>query len=204
MHGWFHPIHLIGRKCLHFDKTRSSRSFLTVQLGSLEFFLNGTELPLNSGILANSGNLINHWSMNLSQMCPAEAVVSSWSFTQEVVGSNPCDNKYFLSLSLLNSVETFRKSSIVIHNIQLWRQLSWKNGLSSCTAHSIRFEHLKNNWYWICGHRKSQQTGLISGMNDSMIKFMSLSQPLSRSIWIRTNFCTHWNLLFRSICSEYR
>ena len=61
----------------------------------MEFFLNGTELSLNSVISVNSGNLINHWSMNRAQfkdpvspMCLAGAVVASWSLTQEVAGSS--------------------------------------------------------------------------------------------------------------------
>ena len=62
----------------------------------LKFFLNGVELSLNSVNLVNSGNLINHWSMNLvqfkdpvSHMCLAGTVVASWYLTQEVAGSSP-------------------------------------------------------------------------------------------------------------------
>ena len=54
------------------------------------FFLNGAELSLNS---VNSGNLINHRSMNwahfqdpVSHMCLAGAVVASWCLIQEVAG----------------------------------------------------------------------------------------------------------------------
>ena len=57
---------------------------------SLEFFLNGAELSLNS---VNSEKLINHWSMNwaqfkdpISHMCLAGAVVAAWSLTQEAAG----------------------------------------------------------------------------------------------------------------------
>ena len=57
------------------------------------FFLNEAELPLNS---SNSGNLINHWSMNWAQfkdplcyLCLAGAVTAIWSLTQEVAGSSP-------------------------------------------------------------------------------------------------------------------
>ena len=57
---------------------------------TLEFSLNGAELSVNSG------NQINHWSMNwgqfkdpVSHMCLAGAVVASWLLTQEVSGSNP-------------------------------------------------------------------------------------------------------------------
>ena len=34
----------------------------------IEIFLNGAEFSLNLGISANSGNLINHRSMNLAQI----------------------------------------------------------------------------------------------------------------------------------------
>ena len=53
---------------------------------ALEFFLNGAELSLNSVNSGNSGNLINHWSMNWAQfkdpifhMCLAGTLVASWS-----------------------------------------------------------------------------------------------------------------------------
>ena len=53
-------------------------------------------------ISANSGNLINHWSMNwaqykdpVSHMCLAGAVVTSWSFAPEGAGSSPLNDKYF-------------------------------------------------------------------------------------------------------------
>ena len=62
----------------------------------MEFFLNGTELSLNSVNSADSGNLINHWTMNwaqfkdpVSHMCLVGTVVTSWSLTQEVAGSSP-------------------------------------------------------------------------------------------------------------------
>ena len=49
----------------------------------------------NSVHSANTGNLINHWSMNwdkfkdpLCYLCLAGTVVASWSLTQEVGGSN--------------------------------------------------------------------------------------------------------------------
>ena len=60
------------------------------------FILNGAEFSLNSVNSANSGNLINHSSMNLtkfkdpvSHMCLTGAVVASWSLTQQVAGSSP-------------------------------------------------------------------------------------------------------------------
>ena len=50
----------------------------------------------------------------LCYLCLAGTVVASWSLTQKVAGLNNLFNKlYFLSLSLLNSVKTFRKNSIV-------------------------------------------------------------------------------------------
>ena len=62
----------------------------------MEFFLNGTELSLNSVNSANSGNRINHRSMNwvqfkdlVSHMCLAGAVLAFWSLTQKVAGSSP-------------------------------------------------------------------------------------------------------------------
>ena len=68
----------------------------------LVFFLNGTEVSWNSVNLMNSGNLINHWSMNgakfndpVSYMSLAGAVVASWSFTQEVAGSSHFVDNYF-------------------------------------------------------------------------------------------------------------
>ena len=56
--------------------------------GSIEFFLNGAELSLNS---LNSEKLINHGSMNwaqfkvlVSHICLTGTVVASWYLTQEV------------------------------------------------------------------------------------------------------------------------
>ena len=79
----------------------------------MECFVNGTERSLNS---VNSGMLINHLSINLaqfkdsvSQVCLAGAMVASWSLTQEVVGSIPFNDNYFLFLNSLNSLKTFRK-----------------------------------------------------------------------------------------------
>ena len=61
---------------------------------TMAFWLNGAEFSLNSVISANSGNLINHWSMTwaacrvpVSHMCLAGALVAFWSLTQEVAGS---------------------------------------------------------------------------------------------------------------------
>ena len=50
----------------------------------------------------------------VSHMCLAGSVVAFWSLTQEVAGLSPCNDKYFLSLNLLDSVQTFRKNSIEI------------------------------------------------------------------------------------------
>ena len=76
---------------------------------SIEFFLNGAELLLNS---VNSEKLKNHRSMNWAQfkdpislMCLAGTVVACWSLTQEVTGSSPFNVIIFLSLNSLNSVK---------------------------------------------------------------------------------------------------
>ena len=68
----------------------------------LEFFLNGAEFSLNSVISPNSGNLINHWSMNWDQIKdPCLSHESCWCcggilvFYTEVVGSSPFNDKYF-------------------------------------------------------------------------------------------------------------
>ena len=57
---------------------------------SMELFLNGAELSLNS---VNSEKLMKHRSMNwvqfkdpISHMCVAGAVVACWSLTQEEAG----------------------------------------------------------------------------------------------------------------------
>ena len=57
------------------------------------FFLNGAEISFNSVISANSGNLINHWSMNWAQFkdpvfhrCLGIDVVVSWSLRHKVAG----------------------------------------------------------------------------------------------------------------------
>ena len=56
----------------------------------------------NSVNSENSWTLINHWSMNWSQFKDpishpflVAAMITSWSLTQEVAGSNLFDNKYF-------------------------------------------------------------------------------------------------------------
>ena len=61
------------------------------------FFLNGAELSLNS---VNSGNLINHCSMNwvqykdlVSHMCLVGAIVAALSLTQEVAGLSSFNDK---------------------------------------------------------------------------------------------------------------
>ena len=56
----------------------------------MEFFLNGAEPSLNSLNSANSGNLIN-WNQFKGAgcyLCLVNSVVTPWSLTQEVVGSN--------------------------------------------------------------------------------------------------------------------
>ena len=87
---------------------------------SVEFFLNGEEFSSNSVNSANSGNLINHWSMNwaqfkdpMSHMCLAGTMVAFWSFTQEVIGSKPFNDNYFCHWIHWKS---FRKNSNVLYN----------------------------------------------------------------------------------------
>ena len=70
----------------------------------------------NSMNSANSGNLINHWSINWSQfkgtvshICFAGTVVASWSLMQKVTGLNP-------STVMTNSVKTFRENSNVLYS----------------------------------------------------------------------------------------
>ena len=89
----------------------------------MEFSLNGAELSLNSVNSGNSKNLRNHWSMNWVQykdllccLCLCGLVVSSLSFTQEILGSSPTLPfsyfiNFFLSLNSANSVTTFRENS---------------------------------------------------------------------------------------------
>ena len=66
---------------------------------TMEFFLNGGELSFNLVILLNSGNLINHWSMNTGQfkdpdshMCLASTVVASWKLWEGNVFTGVCDS----------------------------------------------------------------------------------------------------------------
>ena len=89
----------LGLQCLPklISKFRSFTSpdlFLTK---SMEFFLNGAELSLNSA------DLINHWNITwawfedpVSHMCLAGTMVASWSLNQEMAGSSPFNDKYFL------------------------------------------------------------------------------------------------------------
>ena len=97
--------------CTHSQKTSQlGNSFCFLSCGFFHqkvhwsFFQVDQKFSLNSVILMNSGNLINHWSMNwaqfqdsVSHMCLAGAVVASWSLTEEVAGSSPVNDKYFLS-----------------------------------------------------------------------------------------------------------
>ena len=46
-------------------------------------------------------------------MCLSSTVIESWPITQEVTGSSPFNDKYFLPLNSANSVKTFRKNSVV-------------------------------------------------------------------------------------------
>ena len=72
-------------------------AFPFVPHGAKWSFLKWNGNSMNS---ANSGNLISHRSMNLDQfqdpvsgMFLPGPVGSSWSLTQEVIGSYPLDNK---------------------------------------------------------------------------------------------------------------
>ena len=49
----------------------------------------------------------------VSHMCHAGAVVAPWAITQEVAGSSPFNDKYFLSL---NSVEKNGENSTVLND----------------------------------------------------------------------------------------
>ena len=73
-----------------------------------EIFLSGGELSLTSVILANSRNLIIHYSINwtqfeypVSHIYLAGTVVASLSPTQEVAGSSHFNEEYFLGKSPL-------------------------------------------------------------------------------------------------------
>ena len=90
--------------------------------------MTGTELSFNS---ANSGNLINHWSMNWAQfkdpvfrMCLVGAVVASWSLTQQVAGWQVrallMEWQIVLSLNSGKSLKTFRENSILWMQAQCW------------------------------------------------------------------------------------
>ena len=63
----------------------------------------------------------------VSHMCFAGTVVASWPLTQEVTGSSPFNDKYFLPLNSRNSVKTFKKNSNVVcsfashvFEVELW------------------------------------------------------------------------------------
>ena len=116
---------------------KQSVQHVSKETKTVEFFLNGAELSLNS---VNSEKLINHPSMNwaqfkdpVSHMCLPGAVVASWSLRQEVAGLNPFNDINFLSLNSANSVtknlfysvtKTFRKnSSECAVSLQLERRL---------------------------------------------------------------------------------
>ena len=83
--------------------TRKNVQKLGLFTDSMEFFLNGAELSLNSVISANST-----WAQfqdTVSHMCLAGAVVASWTLTQEVADLSPFTlMTNILSLNPLNSV----------------------------------------------------------------------------------------------------
>ena len=47
------------------------------------------------------------FKVSVFHMCLAGTVVPAWSLTQEVTGSGPFNDKYFLSLNSLNSMKAF-------------------------------------------------------------------------------------------------
>ena len=87
--------------------TRVSLGVFVTFLGILmEFYLNGTELSLNSG---NSGNLKNHWSINWAQFKDPVSVVASISvktfsensnFVNSVISYNPAYYQLLSAYSL--------------------------------------------------------------------------------------------------------
>ena len=80
---------------------------------TMEVFLNGAELSLKSVISANSGNLINHWTMTCAQFKDGSTLVSyTWGGKFKYF-----EWQIFLSLNLLNSVKTFRKNSKLQNNM---------------------------------------------------------------------------------------
>ena len=113
----------------HNDTTRNANSVILQRLllyrtnctDSMEFFQNGAELSLNSVNSANSGNLINHWSMNWAQfknpvyhMCLAGAVVASWPLIQEEAGLSPFTVR--TNIFVTEFGETYRENSNLKHN----------------------------------------------------------------------------------------
>ena len=90
-------------------------------LSSLDLLLDIRVFPKRNGnsmYPANSGNLINQWSINyvqlkdpVSHLCLVGTEVASKSLILETAGSNSFNDKYFLSLNSGNSVKTFSKNS---------------------------------------------------------------------------------------------
>ena len=74
-------------------KRYDSRNKSTINRSLFEQLKRNGVLPKWNRNSANSGNLIDHVNMNSSQLkdpvshiCPASAVVASWSLTQDVAG----------------------------------------------------------------------------------------------------------------------
>ena len=92
------------------------------------FPLNGAELSLDWVNSANSGNLINHWSMNWTQfkdpafhMCLAGTMVASWSLTQDVAGSSPLMTNIFIT----ESTEFSENIKEKVQYVCVWLRTRW-------------------------------------------------------------------------------
>ena len=123
---WYTNWHDIGIAMVILNLTVRSNIFkkscaISLQLfllliKTMELFLNGAELSLNS---VNAGNVINNWSMDwaqfkdsVSHMCLAGTEVASWSLTQEVAGSSPFTVMANIFVTKFTEFsETFRKNS---------------------------------------------------------------------------------------------
>ena len=108
--------------------------FLT--LSTTEVHYNGVFPKWNRNSM-NSGNLLNHWSINWSQfkdpvshMCLAGAVLASWPLTQEVAGSNHVT--VMKNICLLNSLNSKK---------YIYRKFNWMNWGCDC--------NITGDWIWI-------------------------------------------------------
>ena len=118
-------IRTVSQDTKRFDKT------ITIQYHCGVF----PKWKWNSVNSSNSGNLINHWNTNWSQfkdpmyhLCLTGAVIASRSVTLETTGLNCFNGKYFLSLTSMNSVKTFKENSYnTPHSVEsnYQRALEW-------------------------------------------------------------------------------